>query len=191
MTGLWLYHVIIFFVGEENMKGIILYLSKYGATKRYADWLAQETGVDCMETSKANIDDIKNYDAIILGGGIYASGIAGIGFLIKNMNILQGKKVVVFCDGASPYEEDAFRQIVEHNMTGVLMDVPCFYCRGAWNMDAMSFADKTLCKMLQKAVGRKNPDDYEAWEKALMEAGDKTCDWTDKTYIEPILEAIK
>ena len=191
MTGLWLYHVITSFVGEENMKGIILYRSKYGATKRYADWLAQETGFDCMETSKANIDDIKNYDAIILGGGIYASGIAGIGFLKKNMNKLQGKKVVVFCDGASPYEEDAFRQIVEHNMTGVLMDVPCFYCRGAWNMDAMSFADKTLCKMLQKAVGRKNPDDYEVWEKALMEAGDKTCDWTDKTYIEPILEAIK
>ncbi len=191
MTGLWLYHVITFFVGEENMKGIILYRSKYGATKRYADWLAQETGFDCMETSKANIDYIKNYDAIILGGGIYASGIAGIGFLKKNMNKLQGKKVVVFCDGASPYEEDAFRQIVEHNMTGVLMDVPCFYCRGAWNMDAMSFADKTLCKMLQKTVGKKNPDDYEVWEKALIEAGDKTCDWTDKTYIEPILEAIK
>ena len=55
----------------------------------------------------------------------------------------------------------------------------------------MSFADKTLCKMLQKAVGKKNPDEYEVWEKALMEAGDKTCDWTDKTYIEPILEAIK
>ena len=31
------------------MKGIILYTSKYGATKRYAQWLAEETGFDCLE----------------------------------------------------------------------------------------------------------------------------------------------
>ena len=59
MTGLWLYHVITFFVGEENMKGIILYRSKYGATKRYADWLAQETGFDCIIVScLAEMDEI-------------------------------------------------------------------------------------------------------------------------------------
>lgn len=28
------------------MNGIILYTSKYGSTKRYADWLAEETGFD-------------------------------------------------------------------------------------------------------------------------------------------------
>ena len=32
--------------------------------------------------------------------------------------------------------------------------------------------------------------DYEIWEKALMAAGDKKCDWTDKKYIEPIIECI-
>ena len=28
-------------------KGIILYQSKYGATKKYAGWLVEETGYDC------------------------------------------------------------------------------------------------------------------------------------------------
>ena len=58
------------------MKGIILYTSKYGATKRYADWLAAESGFDCIETKNAKIEDVIQYDAIILGGGIYASGIS-------------------------------------------------------------------------------------------------------------------
>ena len=31
-------------------KGIILYQSKYGATKKYADWLMEKTGYDCVET---------------------------------------------------------------------------------------------------------------------------------------------
>ena len=173
------------------MKGIILYTSKYGATKRYADWIAEETGFDCVETKKAKIEDVRKYDIIILGGGIYASGIAGLSFLKKNIEQLQGKKVLVFCDGASPYEEEEFQQIVAHNMKDGLKDIPCFYCRGGWDMDAMGFVDRNLCKILRKAVAKKNPEDYEIWEKALMEAGDEKCDWTDKAYIAPVLEAVQ
>ena len=172
------------------MKGIILYTSKYGATKRYADWLAEATGFDCIETKNAKIKDVVPYDTIILGGGIYASGIAGLSFLKKNIDKLQNKKIIIFCDGASPYDEEAYQQIVTHNLTDALSGLPCFYCRGAWDMDSMSFRDKTLCKMLQKAVAKKAPEDLEIWEKALMEAGTEKHDWTDKAYLAPILEAI-
>ena len=172
------------------MKGIILYASKYGATKRYAEWLAEKTGFDCVETKKAKIEDVKQYDTILLGGGIYASGIAGLSFLKKNMAQLREKKVIVFCDGASPYEERAFQQIVAHNLKDSLAGLPCFYCRGAWDPDAMSLADRTLCRMLQKAVAKKKPEDCEIWEKALLEAGDQKHDWTDRSYLAPILEAI-
>ena len=172
------------------MKGIILYTSKYGATKRYAEWLAEETGFDCVETKKAKIEDVKQYDTILLGGGIYASGIAGLSFLKKNITQLREKKVIVFCDGASPYEERAFQQIVAHNLKDSLAGLPCFYCRGAWDPDAMSLADRTLCRMLQKAVAKKKPEDCEIWEKALLEAGDQKHDWTDRSYLAPILEAI-
>ena len=172
------------------MKGIILYTSKYGATKRYAEWLAEETGFDCAETKKAKLEDVKKYDTILLGGGIYASGIAGLSFLKKNIAQLREKKVIVFCDGASPYEETAFQQIVVHNLKDSLAGLPCFYCRGAWDPDAMTFADRTLCRMLQKAVAKKKPEDCELWEKALLEAGDQKHDWTDRSYLAPILEAI-
>lgn len=99
--------------------------------------------------------------------------------------------MVIFCCGASPYDETTFQQIVAHNLKDFLTGVPCFYCRGAWDMERMSITDRYLCKMLQKAVAKKNPDDYEIWEKALMEAGNQKCDWTDKSYLEPILEAVK
>lgn len=59
------------------MNGIILYQSKYGATKKYAQWLSEETGFPCVETKQARISDVLEYDTILLGGGIYASGIAG------------------------------------------------------------------------------------------------------------------
>ena len=49
-------------------KGIIVYQSKYGATKKYAEWLREATGFDMAETPKADGRTIEQYDRIILTG---------------------------------------------------------------------------------------------------------------------------
>lgn len=163
--------------------GIVIYKSKYGATKKYADWLAEVTGYDCMETSKATIDLVSQYRTVVLCGGIYASGIAGLSFLKKHFKDLQSKKIAVFCVGASPYNEQALDEIKKYNLKNELSNIPLFYGRGIWNESCMSFRDRTLCKMLQKAIAKKDPDTYEPWMKALMCAVGKTCDWTDRKYL--------
>ena len=172
-------------------RGIILYQSKYGATKKYAQWLQEETGFEWLETKSANIQQLSEYDIIILGGGVYASGIAGLSFLKKNIDNLADKQILVFCVGASPYDESAIEQIRKLHFKRGLSEVPLVYCRGAWDEDAMSFKDRTLCKMLQKAVAKKDPATYEIWEKALMCAVGQKCDWTDKKYLEPIIDFIR
>lgn len=138
------------------MKGMILYQSRYGATRRYAGWLAETTGFACIETTRAKIGDIMQYDTILLGGGIYASGMAGLSFLRKRIGQLQGRKIPVFCDGASPYEESVFQQLYSHNMKGPLAGLPLFCCRGSWDMERMCFRDRTQCRLLQKTVAKRN-----------------------------------
>lgn len=172
-------------------KGIIIYQSKYGATKKYADWLTEMTDFDCREVPKATLDIVKQYETIILCGGIYASGIAGLSFLKKNIAKLKDKKILVFCVGASPYDEDALNEIKAHNLTGGLQNIPLFYGRGMWDESRMSFIDRNLCKLLQKSVAKKDPDTYEPWMKALMCAVGQTCDWTDKNYLTPLLECLE
>ena len=172
-------------------KGIILYKSKYGATKKYVDWLVEDLMFDCLETTKATIELLKKYDTVILCGGIYASGIAGLSFLKKNQSQFIDKKIVVLCVGASPFDEEAIKQVKNHNLKDELKDIPLFYARGAWDEDVMTFKDRTLCKLLQKAVSKKEPDTYEIWEKALMCAIGQKCDWTDKSNLSSLLEFVK
>ena len=74
--------------------------------------------------------------------------------LKKQLAHLSPQKVVIFCVGASPYDEQALAAIKEHNMDGPLKDLPLFYCRGGWDMPAMSFIDRNLCKMLKKATAK-------------------------------------
>ena len=89
-------------------KGIIIYQSKYGATKKYVNWLIEETKFDWIETPNAKIKEIEKYNTIILCGGIYASGIAGLSFLRKNYDAIKNKKMAIFCVGASPFEEYSY-----------------------------------------------------------------------------------
>jgi len=173
------------------MKGIIIYKSKYGAARQYARWISEETGFTCMDLKDADIRKISEYDAIILGGGIYASSIAGLSFLKKNISKLAGKKVIVYCCGASPFDKKYFDELKNRNMKGELSNIPVYYCRGTFDMNNMSFKDRTLCKMLRKAVAKKNPEEYEVWEEAFMSVGEnEKGDWLDKSYIEPILKDI-
>ena len=168
-------------------RGIVLYQSKYGSTEKYARWLAEESGYDIIEVKKAKADTMNGYETVIFCGAVYASGIAGISYLRKNKNALAGKRTAVFCVGASPYDEKAVADVKAQNLKEELKDIPLFYGRGAWDEEGMSLPDRMLCRMLQKAVAKKDPDTYEPWMKALMCAAGQKCDWTDKTYLEPLI----
>lgn len=172
-------------------KGIILYQSKYGATKKYAQWLKAMTGFHCMEITNGAVREAAAYETIVVCGGIYASGIAGLAFLKKNIGELRDKKLAIFCVGASPYDESAFAEIKGRNLTGDLSGIPVFYGRGAWNESKMKFVDRTLCKMLQKSVAKKDPDTCEPWMRALMSAAGQACDWTDEKYLIPLMDYLR
>ena len=54
----------------EN-KIAVIYKSKYGATKRYAGWIALKLDADLYELSDIRRKDLKAYDTIIYGGPLY------------------------------------------------------------------------------------------------------------------------
>ena len=42
----------------------------------------------------------------------------------KYQDLLKDKNVIVFCCGASPYEEKAFKQVKDFNMKNISLNVP-------------------------------------------------------------------
>lgn len=172
--------------------GIIIYRSKYGSAKKYANWIAEKTGFPLLDASKAKADALGDTHTIIFCGGIYASGISGLSFLRKNYQKLRDKKLAIFCVGASPYDAKAFEEIKTRNLKEDLKTIPLFYGRGAWDEKAMTFKDRTLCRLLQKAVAKTEPSAREPWMEALMcTAGQDKCDWTDEKYLEPLMRYVE
>lgn len=57
------------------MKAIIIYCSKTGFTKRYADWLAEELECSAVPADKRSAPDTAQYDVIIFASWFYAGTI--------------------------------------------------------------------------------------------------------------------
>lgn len=170
---------------------LVIYKSKYGATKKYTTMLKEELSCDVFEASDYKKALPERYDCIIFAGAIYAGGIAGLNTLRKNYENLKHKKIAILCVGASPFDEKAVEQIKAHNLKEALKDIPLFYARGAWNENEMTFKDRTLCKMLQKMISKQDTASYEPWMKELLCSQGQIRDWTDKKYIIPLLEYIR
>ncbi len=170
--------------------GLIVYKSKYGTTAKYARWLAQATGFDCVDAKSFSAADLDNYETVIFGSGIYASRISGLSFLKKYWGKLQEKEVAVFCVGAFSYDEKAFKKLYTDNFRDEIAGIPCFYCRGALDIESLSMPDKLLVKAVQKSAEKKEPSAYTPAEKTVMQALKGKCDWTDKSYLQPVIDFI-
>lgn len=58
------------------MRILVTYASKYGTTKRYAQWIAEDLACDLRDSREVNAELLKSYDILIHGGGLYAGGSA-------------------------------------------------------------------------------------------------------------------
>jgi len=84
-------------------KIVVIYESKYGSTRCYAQWIAEELTCSLFERKDFNPKDFTKYDVIIYGGGLYAGGVSGIKFITQNWKLLKNKQVVLYtCGLADP-----------------------------------------------------------------------------------------
>lgn len=172
-------------------KILVLYKSKYGATKKYAQLLKDALPCDVFPIDGYDFRDLVQYDFLILAGGIYASGISCMKYVRKNVQALRHKPGAIFAVGASPFEPEAFEAVKNRNLRDLPLKFPLFYGRGMYDESQMSLKDRTLCKLLRKSLSKKGPSSFEPWMKAFFEAEGKSCDWVDRTYLEPLIAYLK
>ena len=171
------------------MKTIVIYNSQTGFTKRYAEWIAEKSGADCLELSVAKKKSMDEYDAIIFGGWACAGSISKIGWFKGNINKWEGKKLIVFCVGGSPLDNPD----IEPALTKMFTEeehkkVSVFYCPGGFNYDKMSATSKLMMKMFIKTLKAKKDKTEE--EEYMIKMISSSYDISDIKYIEPILECL-
>lgn len=171
------------------MKVVVIYNSQTGFTKRYAEWIAEESGADCFELSEAKKKRMDNYDAIVFGGWACAGGISKLSWFKGNIHKWNDKKLIAFCVGGSPLENPEIEQALRKNFNEEEWEkVNVFYCPGGFNYEKMSAPSKLMMKMFLKTLKAKKDKTEE--EEIMIKMIASSYDISDKKYIEPILECL-
>ncbi len=174
------------------MSTIVIYKSKYGATKLYAEWIAEELKCEVKEASKVKASDLMKYDSVVYGGGLYAEVINGITLITKNEDMLKDKKIAVFTTAITPLEMREYydKMVIEKNFKkGIPENIRVFNFLGKMIIDELSIVHKTALKTLKKIMSSKeNPTDM---EKLLIDMCDANVDLCDRESVVPLIEYIK
>ncbi len=172
------------------MKTIVVYKSKTGFVKKYAEWIAEALSADLSEASAVTPETLARYDAIVYGGGLYAVGINGVALIKKNLDTLAGKKIAVFATGASPARLEVLDEVRNKNFTLEQQEqIGFFYLRGGFDFNKLPIPLKLvmlLMKLFLKLKKNKTED-----EAGMLEAIDNPADFTDKANIKELVAYIQ
>ena len=85
------------------MEQIILYGSRYGSTRRYAEKLSELTGVPAFSYKQApHFFDMKT---IVYLGGLYAGGVLGLTKTLRGLSLRDEQKLILATVGLSDPQE--------------------------------------------------------------------------------------
>ncbi len=162
------------------MKGAILYKTKYGSTKQYANWIAEATGLPIFNVSKDKIN-FSIYDFFVLGSPVIYYKLSIYDWVKDHFNKLEHKPVIFFSvSGAGAGDKlmgwltDSFPQRFISKMFHVAL-------RGRQIPSELTFFDR----MMLQISGHFNKDDGARQEEL------HGFDYMDKNSIQPILAKIK
>lgn len=83
------------------MKNLIIYYSRAGHTKRYAEFLSTRIIGDVKEISEINLRILRQYDNIIFGSSIRNNKIMKINKFLKYYKKIKNKNLFIFANGFS------------------------------------------------------------------------------------------
>lgn len=171
------------------MKTIVIYKSKTGYVKKYAQWIAAKLDSDIYEASKVSIAMLEKYDTIIYGGGLYAGGINGLKMITQNIDCLEDKNIIVYASGASPSRESTTEEIRNKNFDLNLQSkIPFYYLRGGFDFKKLRFFDKILMSLLKLKIMSKK--EKTADDKGLLASYDNPADFTKEERVQPLVDYV-
>lgn len=171
-----------------NEKAIVIYGSKYGSTKKYAEWISEKLNCNCLDFKNISSVDISKYDSVIYGGGLYASSILGLKKL-KNYEI---KNLTLFTVGLATPETTDYSSIIYSNTKNLrVKNLKTFHLKGCINYNDLGLIDRIMMAMLKKfSIDKKKKSDLTEDDILMLNTYGKSVNFMDIDTIQPILDYV-
>lgn len=176
------------------MKDIILYGSHYGSARRYAEKLSEQTGVPTVSYKDAPA--LSDRKTIVYLGGLYAGGVLGLIKTLHGFSLQEGQKLLLvtvgLADPDEPENQDNIRASLQRQLSAELLNrAKIFHLRGGIDYQKLSFAHRTMMKLLYQSLRRIPLEKQTAENRAFIGTYGKQVDFTNFEALEPIIHEIQ
>lgn len=172
------------------MKILVTYKSKTEFTKRYAEIIAKEVDACLMDFKDVTTEKMSEFDVVVYGGGLYAGMVNGLKKAREMFDKSFAQKFIVFATGGTPNEATKeIEEVWKNNLTTEeLASIPHFYMQSGICYEKMSFANKTLMKMMSNVLSKKKNKD--SVEEGFAQAIKSSYDISSEEYAEPLIKCL-
>lgn len=173
---------------ESEDETVVLYKTKYGSTRQYAEWIGEALKTDVLPLENASDDVLRRCKTVIIGGSVRMGMITCADFLKRRWNILHSKHIVLFSvsatDPADPEIRTYYAKSVPDHMRAAIRYFPL-----PGRVGTLDWTDRLLMTfprhMLRRQL-RLDPANEELRKK--YEEMTKPFDHTARTAIDPLLQ---
>jgi hypothetical protein len=171
---------------------IIIYGSQHGSAKRYAEGLAERTGLKAVDYKEA--DSLGLYNRIIYFGAIYAGGVTGLKKTVAKLT--QGQELFVITVGMVDPADQAFigplREALKKLIPPQMYDEKrTFHLRGAIDYSQLELKYRILMKMMYSQASKLPEEKLTSEFKAVLATYGKKVDYVDLEMLRPLTAALK
>lgn len=162
---------------------LVVYKSRYGATERYAKWIAESLGCEAMPMQQVKTATLLQYRMLIFGGGLYMGRINGVTALTRRFQELKDKTLFVFTSGLTePGDDGYYTFLFTRNFTEKMRrQIHFFSFPGAVDAEKLSRFHRWIMKVTMQERAKTDPAHAQAYRSMKM-------DFVDRSYTQPLVD---
>lgn len=169
------------------MKTVIVYYSKTGFTRKYANWLADALECPAIPLHEVRPEDLEPAQIVIFASWFHAGNIQKLSWFKEQK--LGDKKRAVLATGATPGESALVKEALDNNFKTDRADYALFYAQSGLNYEKMALGDKLMMKMFASMMRKKKDKSVDDEEMCRMIGG--SFDGCRREYLEQVIRWVK
>ena len=169
-------------------KPLLVYESQTGFTQRYAQWIGEALEVPAIPLKQCSQAMVDTADYVIFGGSVRGGSISGLAKVRKLLKTHPDKPLLCFAVGLRPATERTIDLLYKNNPV-IPGDFPLHYFRGGMDPEKLTSGDRTMLQLYRAMLRRRR--DLEPEDQEMLSILRQKGDYTDKSQIEPLLEAAR
>ena len=171
-----------------GMRTLIVYFSKTGNTKKYAEDIAAAVKCEAIPLKKFKKKMIDEYDTIVFGSRVMGNRIQKVDDFLANYDLMKEKNVILFAVGMSLVSKETRANLISGNLLD-LYHIRFYQLRGGFDYGKLSFFEKLLMSNSLRMI--QNDPNATVDQQMLLKLKETPMEFYDDAGVDRIISVIR